>query len=58
MVAEAEDEWYEARTAKEMTKRERMDYVKRLEKEMKEAAAALNFERAALLRDRIFEFRA
>ncbi|MDR2162675.1 MAG: excinuclease ABC subunit UvrB [Clostridiales Family XIII bacterium] len=58
MVAEVEDEWYEARTAKEMTRRERMDYVKRLEKEMKEAAAALNFERAAILRDRIFEFRA
>ncbi|MDR1292308.1 MAG: excinuclease ABC subunit UvrB [Clostridiales Family XIII bacterium] len=58
MVAEAEDEWYEARTAKEMTRRERMDYVKRLEKEMKEAAASLNFERAAVLRDRIFEFKA
>jgi excinuclease ABC subunit B len=58
MVAEAEDEWYEARTVKEMTRRERMDYVKRLEKEMKEAAAALNFERAAVLRDRIFEFKA
>jgi excinuclease ABC subunit B len=41
-----------------MTRRERMDYVKRLEKEMREAAAALNFERAAVLRDRIFEFRA
>jgi excinuclease ABC subunit B len=58
MVAEAEDEWYEARTAKEMTRRERMDYVKRLEKEMKDAAASLNFERAAVLRDRIFEFKA
>jgi excinuclease ABC subunit B len=58
MVAEAEDEWYEARTAKEMTRRERMDYVKRLEKDMKDAAASLNFERAAVLRDRIFEFKA
>jgi excinuclease ABC subunit B len=58
MAAEAADEWYEARTAKDMTRRERMDYVKRLEKEMKEAAANLNFERAAVLRDRIFEFRA
>jgi excinuclease ABC subunit B len=58
MVAEAEDEWYEARTAEEMTRRERADYVKKLEKEMREAAANLEFERAAVLRDRIFEFRA
>jgi excinuclease ABC subunit B len=58
MVAEAEDEWFEARTAKELTRRERADYVKRLEKDMKDAAASLNFERAAVLRDRIFEFKA
>jgi excinuclease ABC subunit B len=58
MVAEAEDEWYEARTAKEMTQKERNDYIKKMEKEMKEAAKNLEFERAASLRDRIFEFRA
>ncbi|MDR0817518.1 MAG: excinuclease ABC subunit UvrB [Clostridiales Family XIII bacterium] len=58
MVAEAEDEWYEARTAKEMTQKERNDYIKKLEQEMKEAAKNLEFERAASLRDRIFEFRA
>jgi excinuclease ABC subunit B len=57
MVAEAEDEWYEARTAKEMTQKERNDYIKKMEKEMKEAAKNLEFERAASLRDRIFEFR-
>jgi excinuclease ABC subunit B len=57
-VAEASDDYYEARTAKEMTQREKQDYIKRLEKEMKEAAAQLQFERAAVLRDRILEMRA
>jgi excinuclease ABC subunit B len=33
------------------------EYVKILEKEMAEAAAALDFERAALLRDQLFELR-
>ena len=32
-------------------------YVKILEKEMEEAAEALDFERAALLRDQLFELR-
>jgi excinuclease ABC subunit B len=58
MVAEAEDIFYESRTKEEMTKKERAAYIKRLEKEMKEAAKNLEFERAALLRDRILEFRA
>ena len=34
------------------------EYVKILEKEMAEAASALDFERAALLRDQLFELRA
>jgi excinuclease ABC subunit B len=34
------------------------EYVKILEKEMAEAAAALDFERAALLRDQLFELKA
>jgi excinuclease ABC subunit B len=34
------------------------EYAKILEKEMAEAAAALDFERAALLRDQLFELRA
>ncbi|MDR0875848.1 MAG: excinuclease ABC subunit UvrB [Clostridiales Family XIII bacterium] len=56
-VAEAEDSWYEARAKNEMTMKERQEYVKRMEKEMKEAAARLEFERAAVLRDRILEFK-
>jgi len=36
----------------------REEYVKILEKEMAEAAAALDFERAALLRDQLFELKA
>ena len=48
----------EGRSPLEMTKKELKDYVSKLEKEMKEAAADLQFERAAQLRDRIFEYRA
>lgn len=55
--AEPEDEYYKGRTAAELTKKELRDYVKKLEKEMKQAAADLQFERAAQLRDRIFEMR-
>ena len=36
----------------------REEYVKILEKEMEEAAEALDFERAALIRDQLFELRA
>ena len=56
-VAEADDVWYEARSKNEMTHKERKEYMKRLEKEMKEAAANLEFERAAVLRDRIMELK-
>ena len=41
----------------EMTKKELIDFVKKLEKEMKEAAGNLEFERAALLRDKVFEYK-
>lgn len=41
----------------EMTKRELIGFVKKLEKEMKEAAGNLEFERAALLRDKVFEYK-
>ena len=41
-----------------MTKKELVNYVKKLEKEMKQAAADLQFERAAQLRDVIFEYKA
>jgi excinuclease ABC subunit B len=56
-VAEESDEFYEGRSPLELTKKELADYIKRMEKEMKEAAANLQFERAAELRDRIFEFK-
>ena len=37
---------------------DREEYIKILEAEMAEAAEALDFERAALLRDQLFELRA
>ena len=42
----------------EMTKKELKEFVKKLEKEMKKAAADLQFERAAMLRDQVFEYKA
>ena len=48
---------YEGRRPLEMTKKELKDYVKKLEKEMKQAAADLQFERAAQLRDMLFEYK-
>ena len=50
-------EVYKGKNPLEMTKKEIKEYVKLLEKEMKEAAGNLQFERAAELRDRIFEYR-
>ena len=41
----------------EMTKSEIIKYIAKLETEMKAAAQALQFEQAALMRDRIFEMR-
>lgn len=41
----------------EMTKKELKAYVKFMEKEMKQAAMDLQFERAAELRDQIFEYK-
>ena len=42
----------------EMTKKELLEYIASLEKEMRQAAEDLQFERAALLRDKVFEYRA
>ena len=39
------------KAASEMTKKELMKFVEKLEKEMKQAASDLQFERAAMLRD-------
>ena len=41
-----------------MTKKELADYVAALEKEMRQAAEDLQFERAAMLRDKVFEYKA
>ena len=48
---------YVGKSPLELTKKELTEYVKKLEKEMKQAAADLQFERAAQLRDRIFEYK-
>ena len=48
---------YEGKSPLELTKKELADYVKKLEAEMKQAAQDLQFERAAELRDRIFEYK-
>ena len=56
-VAE-EEGLYEGKSPLELTKKELNDYVRKLEKEMKQAAGDLQFERAAQLRDMIFEYKA
>lgn len=54
----AEDDNYEGKSPLELTKKELTEYIKKMEKEMKQAAADWQFERAAMLRDRIFEYKA
>lgn len=54
-VAEETEEYYNERSPLELTKKELGDYIKKLEKDMKTAASDLQFEKAAELRDRIFE---
>ncbi len=53
MAAEEKEEY----ETKLLTQADREKLIKGLEKEMKEAAAALNFELAARLRDKIFELK-
>ena len=53
----AEDETTRARHHRKLNKQEREAEIKRLEKEMKEASKMLEFEYAAVLRDRIIELR-
>ena len=48
---------YKGKKPLEMTHKELADYVKKLEKEMQQAASDLQFERAAELRDQIFEYK-
>ena len=55
--AAAEEETTRARRSKKLNKQERDAEIKRLEKEMREASKMLEFEYAAVLRDRIIELR-
>nr|WP_066322790.1 excinuclease ABC subunit UvrB [Anoxybacillus amylolyticus] len=56
--AAEQQEPYEAKQAQKLTKKEREKLIANIEKEMKEAAKALDFERAAELRDLLFELKA
>ncbi|PGB01176.1 excinuclease ABC subunit B [Bacillus toyonensis] len=57
-TAAEEPETYEATPAKKMPKKEREKTIAKIEAEMKEAAKALDFERAAELRDLLLELKA
>ncbi|EEK76229.1 excinuclease ABC subunit B [Bacillus cereus] len=57
-TAAEEPETYEATPTKKMTKKEREKTIAKMEAEMKEAAKALDFERAAELRDLLLELKA
>ncbi|BAU26601.1 excinuclease ABC subunit B [Aneurinibacillus soli] len=57
-VAEQEEEYLPQKMYSKLSKKERKEVVARMEDEMKEAARALNFERAAELRDLILELKA
>ena len=54
----AEETDTEGLAPSEMTKKELLEYIASLEKEMRKAAEDLQFERAAMLRDKVFEYRA
>ena len=56
-AAEEAFAYYAGKTPLELTKKELADYIKKLEAEMKQAAMDLQFERAAQLRDQIFEYK-
>ena len=55
---EGYDAFLSGRNPLELTKKELKNYVNKLEKEMKQAAADMQFERAAELRDLMFEYKA
>ena len=56
-VAEKQAEYITKEKVASLSRRELADLIKRLEKEMKDAARQLDFERAADLRDLIIELR-
>ncbi|WP_087972582.1 excinuclease ABC subunit UvrB [Oceanobacillus rekensis] len=59
VVAEDQDKYEgKSKSLKKMTKKEREKLVVQMEKEMKDAAKSLDFEKAAELRDVIFELKA
>jgi excinuclease ABC subunit B len=58
LVAEETEEYTPAQKLGSLTKKEKEKVLEEMEKEMKEAAKALNFERAAELRDLILELKA
>ncbi|TLS38520.1 excinuclease ABC subunit UvrB [Pseudalkalibacillus caeni] len=58
VTAETDEEFKEAPKIGKMTKQERAKVIENVEKEMKEAARELNFERAAELRDLLLELKA
>jgi excinuclease ABC subunit B len=57
-VVPDDTEQFKGKNPLELTKKELHDFVKALEKEMKQAASDLQFERAAILRDQVFEYKA
>jgi excinuclease ABC subunit B len=58
IAAEDQEAYNPAEGLKKLTKKDREQVILNMEKEMKEAAKALNFERAAELRDLILELKA
>ncbi len=56
-AAEEQEEYKPSTQYNKMSKKEKDEFIMNMEKEMKEAAKALNFERAAELRDLIFELK-
>lgn len=56
-VAEEQEIYMTDRKPEEMTKKELREYAEKLKREMNAAAEALQFEQAALLRDRYFEIK-
>ncbi|MBM4760836.1 excinuclease ABC subunit UvrB [Bacillus sp. B15-48] len=58
VAAEEQEEYSPSEGLKKLSKQEREKMIVNMEKDMKEAAKALNFERAAELRDLILELKA
>ena len=56
-AAEKSEISYSGKNPLELTKKELQEYIKKLEKEMRQAASDLQFEHAAQLRDQIFEYK-